>query len=188
MHNRFKLHLNKLPGGALQGRVTAAPAKGDRPSQDYAREFRAQLQAYAPFTRLDLLIDCAGGYVNSALGLSDAIDGFKRPVRVLITGLCWSAATLVAYTPQTVSVHIVPGGSVKVHMPKAEKGGLFARLSSGAVVKFMAKTYASKTGKPRKTVRAWMEEGKRFTAEEAVAERLADGIVAQWEWEEKIMK
>lgn len=193
MPSVFKINLLKKPGGALRVRVSSTTVKPNEVKNafEYAKLFRAMIEPFAPITRIDLLIDCAGGAVESALGLSDALESLDRPVRVLITGQCASAATLVAYNPCTESVHIVPGGSILIHLPQIDRykkqGGVWSvvsRLGNASTIHFMQATYASKTGQPRKTVRAWMEEGRRFTAQEAVAEHLADGIMQQWEWEE----
>lgn len=192
MPNIFKLHLLKKPGGVLQARVDTATVKPNQVKNavEYAKQYKEGMAPYAPFTRIDLLIDCAGGAVESALGLADALESFDRPVRVLITGQCSSAATLVAYNPRTESVSIVPGGYIVIHMPKIDrytnrKGvwSVVSRLGNASTVHLMQATYASKTGRPRKTVREWMEQERRFNAQEAVDAGLADGIEQRWTWE-----
>lgn len=188
----FKIYLKADEGAVLRGRVTSADVPIDQVKNavEYAKQYREAIASYAPFTRIDLTINSAGGLMDSALGLADALESFGRPVRVLITGNCHSAATMIAFNPCTESVHIVPGGSILVHMPKLSKyknlngvWSVVSRLGSASTIHLMQATYVSKTGHPRREVRGWMEESRRFTAQEAVDVGLADGIIEQWKWE-----
>lgn len=192
----LKLSLLKNENGVVRATVTSAdisPAMFDKHREavrgTYYRDmYMAAFDKVRPFERIDLVINSGGGLALSAGGLEKAIEAQKVPVRLLITGQCASAATWLLMC--TDDRAIVPGGSVLVHMPKKlriekEKGVYRLRwsVSNALTLSGLVGLYKHLTGRNKKQILAWMNEGKRFTAPEAVAEGFVRRIVPRYEWE-----
>lgn len=183
--------LYKRPDGSLLALVSSGRRAGRRMNNyAYKRKFAAMLEAFEPFTRLDMIIGSAGGLVDSALGMESAVRDLKRPVRVLIDGPCISAATIVAFGVDAVDVQITRQSIVKVHNPYYQpRGGsgllsLQERLQCWAVRNFMAKLYAMHALIPKKHALYLMRIAQSWRAEEAVRFGWASRITTKTEWME----
>lgn len=190
MPSVLKLSMLRRPGGVVLGKLTSVPItpKQVRNGYDYAKQYRDGLERLMPFTRLDLVIDSSGGLVESACGLLDALEDLDRPVRVLIDGVCYSAATLVAVCAKETC--ITPGSRIMIHTPrlasykKAE--GIWSpvtKLGNLATARTFSQAYHDKTGQPRQLIKEWMKAERTFTAQEAVDAGFCDRIMNRWEWE-----
>lgn len=192
MPSVLKLSLMKKPGGVVQGRIISVSIKPDQVQNayDYAKLYRAQLEALVPFVRLDLIIDSHGGLTESALGMLDVLEGLDRPIRVLIDGQCSSAATLIAFGAVVGEVCITPGSSVYVHLPKIgqykREGGVWTvmrKLGTMSSLHLFAGTYAARSRQSKQVWKRYMEEGATFRAQEAISVGLCDRIMDRWIWE-----
>ena len=186
----FKISLMKR-GNTLQCKVSSVGVRPEQVQngQDYERAFAEAFERHRPFSRLDVVIDSPGGAIESACGLLSAIEALDVPVNVLIDGQCGSAAGLVAFS-NTWPVDITPNSRVTVHMPTAagyrNEGGawtLIRKLATQSSIHLLAGTYAARTKRRKKVCREWMEQGRTFTAEEAVENDLCRYILRRFEWE-----
>ena len=189
MPDMLRWSLRRLPGGALQARVDSVslPNGSRLDAFGYERKFKAMLAAFAPFIRLDLVIDSAGGLVDSAFGMARACLDCKRPVRVLIDGQCCSAATVVAFGVGA-EVSITARSLVHLHEPRFTDP-LPRRLRWLAMLKRrvtrggMLRIYAVHTRAPRWELAALMAQGATWTAQEAVGFGWAKRIQTREAWE-----
>ena len=162
-------------------------------ANEYEKRYLADLSVMGLFDHMDVVINSAGGLLASAWALADILNDTAKdkPVRILIAGQCSSAATMVAFGCDAKSVDITPGSCVMIHVPKAAQykpGAANSLKFLDKIVKLetvsaMVSVYKSATGKDRKTIKAWMEEGKRFSAIEAVDAGFCGRIISQAEWE-----
>lgn len=171
--------------------VTKSPKNLLRNQREYCERFLEDLDRYS-FSRLDVVVNCVGGYVISAMGLMMALEfrAKRYPIRILIDNQCSSAAVLLLGT--SVPVYIVPTGRILVHKARTE-------VYAGRGTKWRLKNVTAGTDRtntkisqalrirakrnhiplPRGRVQGWMETEKIFTAYEAVKMGLADGIVTR---------
>lgn len=155
---------------------------------EYKQSFLKQINRYGEFEHTDIIIDSYGGAIDSAYGLVDALYTLQGKGRILIDGQCRSAATLIP-AGLKCPVYITERSSVYIHEPRAaatNRGGGFAlwqKLAKRWDINMMVSFYRSRIKAPRKILRKWISEGRRFDAEEAVAVRFCDGIMKRYEFE-----
>lgn len=167
--------------------------------REYYNRFMRHLQKAGEYEDIRIIINSTGGSLASACGMLQALGmaGAKgKKMRILISGRCDSAATMLLKLP--FPVYITPTSSIYIHMPnnaryKKEKGGGFSmvslkRMDKEAAVGAMEGAYIHRCKsngkkKKRKEIRAMMEEGRRFTPQAAVEYGLADGIMTAAEFE-----
>lgn len=187
--------------GSLQLEIKSLPVQAKRVQnqRQYAGLFADQI-AFAgglKATRIDILLDSHGGAVHSALGLIHALQSGKIgkiPKRILITGLCGSAATLM--TGMGVPMYIVPTGRIYVHAPKMAReapagflGRLRERIGTDETVRIMVSCYQGRmksNGQRMKKAEIldWMRgTGTYFSATEAHLIGLVDGIMRREDFE-----
>lgn len=192
MPNILKLTLRKTRDDIVLGKLTSVHVdpKQARNGHEYSKRYRDGLMKVMPIRRLDLVIDSQGGMTESAIGLVDALEEMEIPVRVLIEGQCWSAATLVAFSHVVGQVDISPVGSVYLHQSKLasyrRKNGIWQvayRLGNLSTSALFAGTYAARTGKPKRLCKEWIKAGVRFTAEQAVEAGFCGRVVMRYQWE-----
>ena len=123
-------------------------------------------------TKLNVRINSPGGDVYSAVAMRSMIinAGFES-VRVMIEGLCASAATLFATIPDA-SVVIAEGSEFMIHNPMTIAWGNAAEMEK--TVDHLHKLesqfhgmYAAKTGQTEDQIKEWMDAETWFTAKEA---------------------
>lgn len=180
---------------AIVSGVDKSPKDLMRNQREYCQRFLADLDNRT-FTRLDVIVNCSGGYVISAMGLMMALEfrAKQYPIRILIDNQCSSAATLLLGT--SVPVYIVPTGRILIHKARTE-------VYSGHDTKWQLKKVIAGTDRtnrmivqalrirakknripmPKGRVQNWMEQGKIFSAQEAVKMGLADGILTRVDFE-----
>lgn len=134
-------------------------------------------------TRLNVRINSPGGDVYSAVAMRSIIinAGFAS-VRVMIEGLCASAATLFATIPDA-NVVIAEGSEFMIHNPMTITWGNAAELEK--VVDHLHKMessfhemYANKTGQTEEQIKDWMDAETWFTAKEAHDYGFCDELLA----------
>ncbi|MBQ8708510.1 MAG: Clp protease ClpP [Succinivibrionaceae bacterium] len=124
-------------------------------------------------TRLNLRVNSPGGDVYSAVAMRSMIinSGFEQ-VRVMIEGLCASAATLFATVPGA-HVVIAEGSEFMIHNPSTIAWGDAKEMQD--TVDHLHKLedqfhsmYAARTGQAEEQIKEWMDATTWFTAKEAV--------------------
>lgn len=144
---------------------------------DFDKALKAAKEAGAK--RLNIRINSGGGEVYAAIAMRSMIinAGFES-VRVMIEGLCASAATLFATIPGA-HVVIADGSEFMIHNPMTVALGNAAELEEEAA--HLHKTeeqfhemYAARTGKSTDQIKSWMDATTWFTAKEAVDNGFCD--------------
>ena len=133
-------------------------------------------------TKLNLRVNSPGGDVFAAVAMrSMIINAEFSSVRVMIEGLCASAATLFATVPGA-KVVIADGSEFMIHNPmtiawgnanEIEKTVDHLRSMEGT----FHEMYASKCGKDEAQIKQWMDEETWFTAKRAVEEGFCDELL-----------
>jgi ATP-dependent Clp protease protease subunit len=133
-------------------------------------------------TKLNLRINSPGGDVFSAVAMrSMIINAEFDDVRVMIEGLCASAATLFATIPGA-KVVIADGSEFMIHNPMTVAWGNAAEIEKTAEhLRSMEGTfhemYAGKCGKSEEQIKEWMDAETWFTAKRAVEEGFCDELL-----------
>ena len=146
-----------------------------------ARAFIAELPALKGKT-LTVYVNSAGGSVMDATAIYNALQRHDQPVNVTVDGWALSAASLIAVAGQTLTLGT--GSLLMLHNPSTLAEGTAADLRKSAdlldvVCAQMRSAYAAKSGADEATVAAWMDAETWFTADQAIAIKLADGKTAQ---------
>lgn len=132
--------------------------------------------------KLNLRINSGGGEVYAAVAMRSMIinAGFED-VRVMIEGLCASAATLFATIPGA-RVVIAAGSEFMIHNPMTVAWGNSEEIAKTVEHLHVMEgqfhdMYAAKTGKEPEQIKAWMDETHWFTAKQAVEEGFCDELL-----------
>ena len=132
---------------------------------------------------LNIRINSPGGEVYAAVAMRSMVinSGFER-VRVMIEGLCASAATLFATIPDA-HVVIAEGSEFMIHNPMTIAWGNAQEIEK--TVEHLHKMeeqfqgmYAAKTGQTEDQIKEWMDATTWFTAKEAVENGFCDELLA----------
>lgn len=134
-------------------------------------------------THLNVRINSPGGDVYSAVAMRSMIinAGFES-VRVMIEGLCASAATLFATIPDA-NVVIAEGSEFMIHNPMTITWGNAAELEKTVdhlhkMESQFHEMYAAKTGQTEEKIKGWMDAETWFTAKEACDYGFCDELLA----------
>lgn len=175
--------------------------------KEYQRKFDGLLAGAGDFDRLDILIDSPGGNIASGMGLMGAVvlnlrrrwRKWEEHVRILVEKQCSSAATLMLGI--AAPVYITPGGRIYIHasrkMTYRGKGQNWKLVSNSPGSRqgraMMERTYKfrirnmSRKKWNKKQVRGWIDEGKWFDSEEAVAVGFAGAVMGRDDFEKGVM-
>ena len=133
-------------------------------------------------TKLNLRINSGGGEVYAAVAMRSMVmnAGFEE-VRVMIEGLCASAATLFATIPGA-HVVIADGSEFMIHNPMTITWGNAKDLEKTiehlhSLEEQFHDMYAQKSGQSTEQIKAWMDETKWFKAKEAVEYHFCDELL-----------
>ena len=128
-----------------------------------------------------LRINSPGGYITEAVAMRAILvnAGFEK-IDIRIEGLCASAATLLATIPGA-HVTITPGSQYMIHNPHNWCIGTASDMEKMAesLRKDEENTraiYAKKCGQSDEQIKAWMDETKWFSAQEAVDAGFCDAV------------
>lgn len=134
-------------------------------------------------THLNVRINSPGGDVYSAVAMRSMIinAGFES-VRVMVEGLCASAATLFATIPDA-NVVIAEGSEFMIHNPMTFIWGNAAELEKTVdhlhkMESQFQEMYATKTGQTEEQIKGWMDAETWFTAKEACDYGFCDELLA----------
>jgi ATP-dependent Clp endopeptidase proteolytic subunit ClpP len=132
---------------------------------------------------LNIRINSPGGDVYAAVAMRSMVinAGFDN-IRVMIEGLCASAATLFATIPGATVV-IAEGSEFMIHNPMTIAWGNAEEIEK--TVEHLHKLeeqfhgmYAAKTGQEESQIKEWMDATTWFTAKEAVDYGFCDELLA----------
>lgn len=146
-----------------------------------ARAFIAELGTVKG-KALTVYINSGGGSVMDATAIYNALKRHDQPVAVVVDGWALSAASLIAMAGQTLTMGTA--SMLMLHNPSALTGGnadehrRMAAVLDG-VAASMREAYAEKTGADAATITAWLDAETWFTADEAIAAKLADAKTTQ---------
>lgn len=132
--------------------------------------------------KLNLRINSPGGEVYAAVAMRSMVinAGFEE-VRVMIEGLCASAATLFATIPGA-HVVIAMGSEFMIHNPMTIAWGNAEDMEKTithlhSLEEQFHDMYAAKSGQSVEQIKAWMDETKWFKAKEAVDYHFCDELL-----------
>lgn len=131
--------------------------------------------------RLNLRVNSGGGEVFAAVAMrSMVINAGFDAVRVMIEGLCASAATLFATIPGA-RVVIADGSEFMIHNPMTLCWGNSADIEKEVqhlrqMEDTFSEMYADRSGQEKEQIRAWMDEETWFTARAAVEAGFCDEL------------
>ena len=142
-----------------------------------AKDFAAQLAGVKG--PLDVHINSYGGSVKDGIAITSAIRGHKGPKRTIVDGMACSAASVIMQAGDERIVQ--PGSMVMIHDASAQVAGNPAEVRKAAdeLEKFsdnIAQVYADRAGGTPAQWRDEMRKESWYTADEAVANGLADKI------------
>ncbi len=127
-----------------------------------------------------IFTDCPGGSVSAGLAIYDVMRTVDCPVVTVCRGMCASmGAVLFAAGDER---YIMENANVMCHQPSAGTRGMVSHMDIDVDHFKKEKTrlvgiLAKHTGQSEKRIRRDTERDKWFSAEEAVAYGLADGIL-----------
>ena len=147
-----------------------------------AKTIRDTLKMMDDEDELLVRINSPGGNVFDGVAIKTLLDGWSGPVTVQIDGIAASAASFIAMAGD--QVRMATGSMLMIHDPWSVVVGNAAEMDKEAgvlrkVAGELAAAYAGKTGKDVEEIRQAMAEETWYTAEEAVAFGLADGVIEQ---------
>jgi len=134
-------------------------------------------------TKLNVRINSGGGEVYAAVAMRSMIinAGFDS-VRVMIEGLCASAATLFATVPNA-HVVIAEGSEFMIHNPMTITWGNADEIMKTVdhlhkMEEQFHQMYSAKTGEAEERIKDWMDAETWFTAKEACDYGFCDELLA----------
>ena len=132
---------------------------------------------------LNIRINSPGGEVYAAVAMRSMVinSGFEN-VRIMIEGLCASAATLFATIPGA-HVVIAEGSEFMIHNPMTITWGNADEIQKTVdhlhkMEEQFNEMYSIKTGYDPQVIKEWMDDTTWFTAKEAVENGFCDELLA----------
>ena len=199
MATEVKMELRKRSDGVLRAIIRSVdkPIKQMRLNRrEYYEHARSYLLKAGDFREIWVEIDCQGGSLDSAIGITTALCQMHQPARILIDGRCDSAGTLLLELP--APVYITERSGIYIHSPSREryqrqKDGEYKLVATEKWGMKIAKKYflvayrirmrQTKHKTRKKIIRGWIEDGMRFNARQAVEAGLCDAVMSRAEFE-----
>lgn len=144
-----------------------------------AKGVRDRLQALRGIDRLTVRINSPGGMVDDAVAIHTLLNEYQATKTVKVDGVAASAASVVAMVGQRIEM--AAGAMLMIHNPWTVAIGDGNQLRKAAEVadKYrdsLVSIYGRRTGKSAEDIAAAMAAETWYTAEEAVAAGMADGV------------
>ena len=155
----------------------AIEASGDNSAANFIKRFNEAQGCEV----IDLHIHSPGGDVFEGNLIHNTILQSKTPVDVYVDGISASMASIVMLAGR--NIFMSENAFVMIHSPYTFAVGSAEDLEKSAELMrkmedlFIA-AYCKKTGKEKEVVAAWLKGDNWFTAQEALDEKLIDGIVS----------
>lgn len=123
---------------------------------------------------INLTINCRGGMTDTALAMYDALRATGKTISAEVIGECSSSATLLLLSARADLRKAHPNASILIHNPyisgfvegDAKQVGAIADSLEDVQNKFLD-IYVDRTGAPRETLQAIMDEGRPMSVEKA---------------------
>lgn len=144
-----------------------------------AKGVRDRLQALRGIDRLTIRINSPGGMVDDAVAIHTLLNEYDAAKTVKVDGVAASAASVVAMVGQRIEM--ASGAMLMIHNPwtVAIGDGNAMRKAAEVADKYrdsLVAIYGKRTGKPADEITAAMAAETWYTADDAVAAGMADGI------------
>lgn len=130
---------------------------------------------------IDLHIHSCGGSVFEGSLIYNLLKNSKKPVDVYIDGLVASMGTIVMLPAR--NIYMSANAYMMIHAPRGSAFLATAREMESAMKLLRAMeqnfvdAYTARTGKSKEDIAKWLQGDNWFSAKEALAEKLIDGIV-----------
>ena len=131
---------------------------------------------------IELHIHCPGGDVFEGNIMYNAIKESPVPVDVYIDGIAASMASVIMLAAR--HIYMAKNAFVMIHAPHTFSCGNAEDLEKSAKLlrdleAIFVDVFSARTGKDKEAVSAWLSGDNWFNAQEALAEKLIDGIVEE---------
>lgn len=151
-------------------------------SKNSAEEFIARLNALdnRGFDVINIHVHCMGGEVLEGNAIFNAIKNCKTPVDIYVDGVAASMMTIIMLAAR--NIYMSQNAFLMIHAPSGCVYGTAKDMAKSAkLLKQMEanfkRVFAAKTGKTEMEIAQWMDGDNWFSADEAIAEKLINGIV-----------
>ena len=134
-----------------------------------------------------MFVNSPGGEVNSGFGIYDTMRFIKPEVKVIVSGLAASIATVILMGAKKEHRYAMPNARLLIHQPLI--GGSIhgqatdIEITAREIIKTrerLALLYNKETGQPLERIQLDMERDYWMTAEEAKEYGLISRIVESW--------
>ena len=144
-----------------------------------AADVLARLRAIPADAEISLRINSGGGDVFEAIAIYNDLVAHQAPVKVLITGIAASAASLICMAADEIAM--APGSKLMIHNAGCFGQGTATYFDSLAgdlrsIDAPMAQAYAARCGKPASEIAAMMDAETWLDCDKAVEMGLADRV------------
>jgi ATP-dependent Clp protease protease subunit len=145
------------------------------------------LEAADPTKEIWLFLNSPGGEVNSGFGIYDTIRFIRPDVKIVVTGLAASAATIVLLAAEQQYRYSMPNSRLLIHQPLI--GGNIQGQASDIEIhakeilktrEKIAELYTKETKQPIERVRKDIERDYWMTAQEALEYGLLSKVISSW--------
>ncbi|BBH53163.1 ATP-dependent Clp protease proteolytic subunit [Fluviispira sanaruensis] len=145
------------------------------------------LEAEDPAKDIWIFLNSPGGEVNSGFGIYDTIRFIRPEVKIIVTGLAASIATVILLAAETKHRYSLPNARLLIHQPLI--GGNIQGQASDIEIhakeilrtrEKIAELYNKETKQPLDRVRKDIERDYWMTAQEAQEYGLVNRIITSW--------
>ncbi|WGL59853.1 ATP-dependent Clp protease proteolytic subunit [Pigmentibacter sp. JX0631] len=145
------------------------------------------MEAADPTKEIWLFLNSPGGEVNSGFGIYDTIRFIRPEVKIVVTGLAASAATVVLLAAQAKHRYSMPNSRLLIHQPLI--GGSIQGQASDIEIhakeilktrEKIAELYTKETKQPIERVRKDIERDYWMTSQEALEYGLISRVISSW--------
>ncbi|APJ03719.1 ATP-dependent Clp protease proteolytic subunit [Silvanigrella aquatica] len=145
------------------------------------------LEAADPSKEIWLFLNSPGGEVNSGFGIYDTIRFIRPDVKIIVTGLAASAATVILLAAEAKYRYSMPNARLLIHQPLI--GGSIQGQASDIEIhakeilktrEKIAELYTKETKQPLDRVRKDIERDYWMTAHEAMEYGLVTKVISTW--------
>ena len=152
-------------------------------TEDYTdyRNFIDELNNLGNKNKITVFINSVGGDVYAACGIYNKLKQNKAKIKVVIEGLCASAATIIAMAADKGKLYTSQSAMIMLHNPKIGLNGFFENKDlkkymevTEKVKSVILNAYLSRLDKTEKELDEIMNNETWYTGEEAVNEGLVD--------------
>jgi ATP-dependent Clp protease protease subunit len=146
-----------------------------------AKSFKDELDALGAVDEIVLRINSPGGIISDGLAIYNLLVAHPAAKTVHIDGIALSTASFIAMAASPGRLHMAENSLMMIHNAWGGTVGDYREHQKQVDVlkkhdTLIARTYAARAGQPDQTFLELMAEETWLTAEEAVAQGLADEI------------